>query len=166
MHYLSLLSVLLLWVPLFVFAQSNDTSFVPLANYGSGNLISNTLSQSGSLGSYFNSLFKIALSVGAIAAVLRIAYAGYMYMGAADMWGNKQKAREILGNAIVGLILLLAIYLILGQIDPRILNLQILNGNSLQVDTTGAQPATQTGDSASAQGLNSGDPQQVQQGSN
>lgn len=156
---------MLLLAPFVSFAQSNTNSFVSLANYGSGNLVSNTLSNSSSLSGYFNALFKIALSIGAIMAVLRIAYAGYMYMGAADMWGNKQKAREILGNAIIGLILLLAIYLILGQIDPRILNLQILNGNSLQVDSTGAQPATRTDAAQSAQSINSGNAQPVQQGS-
>ena len=41
-------------------------------------------------------------------AVLRIAYGGYIYMGSADMWGNKQQAKETIGDAIIGLLLLFA----------------------------------------------------------
>ena len=80
---------------------------------------------SGDLGGYINTMFKVALSVGAILAVLRIAYAGYLYMGT-DLWSTKGKAKEILGNVVLGLLLLLSIYLILYQINPDILRLDIL----------------------------------------
>jgi hypothetical protein len=60
-------------------------------------------------------------------AVLRIAYGGYLYMGSADMWGNKQQAKEAIGDAIVGLLLLFAIYLILNQINPNLLNLNVMS---------------------------------------
>ena len=109
----------------FAQATTQTPTFVPLASYAKSAQF-NAVIQSGSLPEYINNVFKIVLSVGAILAVLRIAYAGYMYMGAADMWGNKQHAREILGDAIIGLLLLFSIYLILNLIDPNLLNLNIV----------------------------------------
>ena len=64
-------------------------------------------------------------SVGAVLAMFRIAYAGWLYMGS-DIWSNKKKAIEIFQNAIIGLLLLLGVYLILYQIDRRILLLRIM----------------------------------------
>ena len=72
-----------------------------------------------SLPDLLNALFKISLSVGAVLALLRIAYSGYLYMGSADMWSTKSHAKEVLADAVIGLILLLAIWLILNQINFR-----------------------------------------------
>ncbi len=76
------------------------------------------------LGTFINSAFKIALSLGAILAVLRIAWAGYQYMSS-DAWGEKSHAKEILGDVVIGLLLLLGTWLILYQINPDILNLRV-----------------------------------------
>jgi Type IV secretion system pilin len=106
-------------------ANYNAPAFVTLANYSKSPQIAQAYRTNG-LAPLVNNIFKIALSVGAILAVLRIAYGGYMYMGSADMWGNKQDAKEIISNAIIGLILLFAIYLILFQINPCLLSLNVL----------------------------------------
>jgi len=79
----------------------------------------------GNLAEYINTLFTTALSIGAILAVLRIAYAGYQYM-TTDAWGSKQHAKEILGDVTLGLLLLLSIFLILKQINPELLDLSVL----------------------------------------
>lgn len=76
------------------------------------------------LGTFLNAAFKVLLSVGAILAVLRIAYAGYQYMSS-DAWGEKSHAKEILGDVVIGLLLLLSVWLILNQINPQILELKI-----------------------------------------
>jgi hypothetical protein len=86
-------------------------------------------------------------------AVLRIAYGGYIYMGSADMWGNKQQAKEIIGDAIIGLLLLFAIYLILYQINPNLLNLNVLN-DIQKVPTTSSTPTATTCQSANCTGVN------------
>lgn len=112
-----------------VFAQTNG--FVPLADIG-GSAGGGKLSQiysSGSLSGYVNSLFTFALSLGAVLAVLRIAYGGYLYMGS-DSWGNKSEARKVIGGAVIGLLLLLSIWLILNQINPHILDLNALSNVS------------------------------------
>jgi hypothetical protein len=104
---------------------TDSSKFVPLAQYDKSPQFKKVF-DSGSLPAYINALFTAILSIGAILAVLRIAYGGYMYMGSADMWGNKQQAKEIIGEAIIGLLLLLSIYLILNVINPNLLNLNVL----------------------------------------
>lgn len=76
-----------------------------------------------------NGAFQISISLGAILAMLRIGYAGYLYMGS-DFWSNKQHAKEVFRDAIIGLLILLAIYLILFQINPDILKLNVLQSTS------------------------------------
>mgnify|MGYP001562939458 CR=1 FL=1 len=92
-----------------------------------------------SLAGFLNGLFTAAISIGAILAVLRIAYAGYEYM-TSDAWGNKARAKEIIGDVVLGLMLLLGTYLILNQINPQLLNLNILGGVSQTPST--ATPAS------------------------
>ena len=111
-------------------------TFVPLTGGVSGGAggsslagpLSTFFNQSGTTGlaGLFNAAFTIALSAGAILAVLRLAYAGWLYMGAADMWGSKQHAKDVIRDAILGLLLLIGIYIILYQINPNLLNLNIL----------------------------------------
>ncbi|OGG57949.1 hypothetical protein A2853_03425 [Candidatus Kaiserbacteria bacterium RIFCSPHIGHO2_01_FULL_55_17] len=74
------------------------------------------------LAPFINKVFVGAISLGAILAVLRLAWAGFVYMGT-DMWGQKEKAKEIIRDTLLGLFLLLAVYLILKQINPDILSL-------------------------------------------
>lgn len=81
---------------------------------------------SASLAEMINGAFTVSISLGAILAMLRIGYAGYLYMGS-DMWSNKQHARDVFRDAVIGLLLLLAIWLILNQINPDILKLDVFN---------------------------------------
>jgi uncharacterized MnhB-related membrane protein len=118
--------------------------FVPLACYSNSPQFTAAFNSTTGLPQYINNIFTIALSVGAILAVLRIAYGGYMYMGSADMWGNKQQAKEIIGEAIIGLLLLFAIFLILNQINPNLLNLNILKDITPATATTNAAPTSNT----------------------
>jgi len=77
-----------------------------------------------------NQIFQLAIALGGVLAMLRIGYAGWLYMGREDMWSTKQKAKETFRDAIIGLLILLAIWLILHQINPCILQLSILQDNS------------------------------------
>ncbi len=78
-----------------------------------------------SLAQFFNTLFKAAIVIGAMLAVLRLGYAGFVYM-TTDLPGSKSNARTIISQAVLGLLLLLSVWLILNQINPDILNLDIL----------------------------------------
>lgn len=125
-------------LPYFAFADPQCTNgfcaLAPVTNssklgqlYGSTDLVS-----------FVNTLFTAALSIGAILAVLRLAYAGYIYM-ASDMWSSKSHAKEVIGDVVLGLLLLLSVYLILHQINPHILDLNVLQ-NITKVQPTGTTP--------------------------
>lgn len=90
-------------------------------------VISQLFDPNQNLETFINNAFKIAISVGAILAVLRIGWAGYLYI-ASDLWTNKAKGREILQDVALGLLLLIAVYIILNQINPEILNLNAIRG--------------------------------------
>ena len=104
-------------------ANTNTTGFVPLACYKGSAL--DTVYTSNSLPIFFNALFKFSLSIGAILAVVMIVWGGYLYMFK-DSFAAKTNAKEKITNAVIGLLLLLGIYLILYQINPDILKLEIL----------------------------------------
>lgn len=109
--------------------QTNGVANLPLGSVGAAQQAPflarlfdpNTVS----LAQFFNTLFKTAIVVGAMLAVLRLGYAGFVYM-TTDVMSQKQSARSIISNAVLGLILLLAVWLILNQINPDILNLDAL----------------------------------------
>lgn len=116
------------------------SGFKPLADSQNAPMLAGFY-QSQDLPGLINAVFKLALSVGAILAVLRLAYAGFLYMGAADMWGEKAQAKEIIRNAIVGLLLLMSIYIILYQINPDIVSLNVLKDFG---GSSGASASTNT----------------------
>lgn len=76
------------------------------------------------LGPFMNKVFMGAISLGAILAVFRLAWAGFTYM-ASDLPGVKSSAKDIIGDTMLGLFLLLGIWVILYQINPDILKLKI-----------------------------------------
>jgi len=83
-----------------------------------------------SLPAMLDQIFQLTIALGGVLAMLRIGYAGWLYMGREDMWSTKQKAKETFRDAIIGLLILLAIWLILHQINPCIMQLSILQDNS------------------------------------
>lgn len=90
------------------------------------------------LGPFLQKLFVGAISLGAILAVLRLAWAGFVYMSS-DLWSKKESSKEIIKDTLLGLFLLLAIYLILNQINPDILSLEVDPGEPARL------PAEETG---------------------
>jgi hypothetical protein len=79
------------------------------------------------LADFFSGIFYTAIAIGAILAVMRLGYAGIVYM-TSDLPAKLGNAKTIIGNAVLGLLLLLSVWLILNQINPDILNLDILQG--------------------------------------
>ena len=122
--------------------------FVPLTGGQGGNVtLAPFLAQalgSGSLTELFNGAFRFAIAIGAILAVLRIVYAGFKYM-TTDLFGVKNDAKEIIFNSLSGLFLLLAIWIILNQINPNILKLDLLQSASSGYDSSGTPINTGSG---------------------
>lgn len=110
-------------------------AFVALENTSNSPVFSRFY-ESGDLTGLINAAFLFAISAGGILAVLQIARGGFIYMGSADMWGEKAQAKGIIRDAIVGLLLLLSVYIILFQINPDIVSLKVLQtmqANPVQV---------------------------------
>jgi hypothetical protein len=131
LRFFAIIAVILMAVSIatpHVFAQTADapctTNFCPLANVDNSKL-GDIYSSSGTLSSFLNNIFRFALSIGAILAVLRLGWAGYLYM-TSDSWGSKGHAKEVIGDVVLGLLLLLGTWLILYQINPDILKLNVL----------------------------------------
>jgi hypothetical protein len=102
-----------------------------------------------------NAGFKVAISLGAILAVIQIARAGLMYTGFLSYFEqigtDKSKAKRVLNDAIFGLVLLLAVWIVLYTINPDLLNLDVLRsvrGNAVSGGAA-ASPSTP----ASPQGI-------------
>lgn len=120
--YVSLL-ILAYLLPSIALAQSGG--FVPLSDANFNKLFNPKAGSLPSIGTFVSNAFRIALSLGAILAVMRIAWAGYQYM-TSDAWGEKSHAKEILGDVVIGLLLLMSIWLILNQINPDLLELKLI----------------------------------------
>lgn len=99
-------------------------AFVPIQSEEAAPMLYN-LFQSTDLAQLLNQLFFTAISIGAILAVIKIMWGGYTYM-ASNLWTSKDGAKKTIQNAIIGLLILLSVYLILYQINPCLLNLDIL----------------------------------------
>lgn len=97
-------------------------AFAPLSQGTEASPLLSGILRSESLPQFLNGLFKFAIAIGAMLAVLQFARAGFLYM-TSDIWSDKQHAKDILGDAVLGLLLLLAVWLILNTINPEILNL-------------------------------------------
>jgi hypothetical protein len=114
--------------------------FKPLAPIDSQSGQLSGIYQSGDLSVYISKLFVFAISIGAIIAVIRLMWAGYQYMGS-EMWTSKESAKKTFREVILGLLLLLAIYLILYRINPNLLNIQILTNITAKQSTGLTVPA-------------------------
>ncbi len=74
------------------------------------------------LADYLNTLFRLAISILIVIAVLMLMVAGVEYMTTESLFGKSQ-AKSRIQNAIGGLFLALGTYLILNTINPNILDL-------------------------------------------
>jgi len=72
------------------------------------------------VGDYFNIIFKIAIGLCAVLAVIMIVIGGIQYMGNESIFG-KTEAKGRIGAAILGLIIALGAYAILNTINPDLL---------------------------------------------
>lgn len=113
--------------------------FVPLENFSGSPRLSDAY-RAGELKDFLNKIFVGAIALGALLAVLRLAWAGFEYL-ASDLWSTKEHAKEIIRETLLGLFLLLAIWVILNQINPQILELK-LNVGSSSVSGSGSSGAS------------------------
>ncbi len=76
--------------------------------------------------SYINAIYKFGIGAVGICAMLMIIVGGYMYMTAAGNNSSMEKAKTVITDAIIGLILAMASYLILYFINPDLVKIKRL----------------------------------------
>ncbi len=124
----------LLFIPTIVGAQE----FVPV----SGEAMERLGITGPSLGTYFNNLFDLALTFGAILAVLIIAVSGLEYMTTEAVSG-KGSSKERIQQALLGLLMLLGTWLFFYEINRDALNLDFSLGTiTTEVSSVQEQPST------------------------
>ena len=106
-----------------------------------------SVARSTNLASFFNNLYKFAIGMAAVLAVIQIIWGGI------EIATNKDNVSKIIDSkgrilqAVLGLVLVLSPVLVFSIINPRILNLSI---NLPELDTTSGT-ATEAGGGAGAQ---------------
>lgn len=76
------------------------------------------LSTTQDIGAFVSQIYTFSLTVVGIVVFVRFIYAGFLYLTAAGNTSNTARAKSIMTNAIVGVILLFSAYLILYVINP------------------------------------------------
>lgn len=88
----------------------------------------------GSVESYVQALYWLAIGIGSALAVLRLVLAGAKYV-LTDVVTTKGEAKKDVYAAVVGLLIILATVLILETINPQLNNLQVLQLQSVTPPT-------------------------------
>lgn len=92
---------------------------------------------------YVGSLYKIALIIVTLSAVLMLTIGGFMYLTSAGNTSSISTAKSIIADSLIGLVIALSAWLILYVINPDLVSTSLTGLNPTQ--TTSAPPATPGG---------------------
>jgi len=106
------------FVPLLAFAQQN---FVPLSNLPG----LTDLGSAPTLPFFLNNLYKLCIGAAAVIAILQIMRAGFLLMYSTGSITGNEKAKDLIQNSLLGLLLVLSPALVFGIINPDILDLEL-----------------------------------------
>lgn len=115
-----------------------------------------------SLPTFFNNLYKLCIGAAAVIAVIQIMRAGMYFMFNKGSVAHNEKAKGLISNAILGLLLVLSPTIIFGIINPDILSLK-LDLKDIKIENpkptpagTSASTATPTECSTKYEGIQAG----------
>jgi len=121
--FLFLLTIVLL--PTVAFGNGDFVKLVGIPNISPSSL---------STEDYVQALYKLAIGVGAMLAVLKLIGAGAKYI-TSDIITSKESAKKDIKNSILGLLVILSAVLVLQTINPALKNLSFL-ANAPRADVT------------------------------
>ncbi len=98
---------------------------------------------------YIPGIFKLAIGLSAVAAVLMIVIGGFQYISSDAIMGKKD-GKERIKNAVFGLVLVISAWLILNTINPNLLN---INLNIESISTTALDGGTLGTEGTSGSGI-------------
>lgn len=125
---LAVLAIIILPTGLVFAADGDYTVLAPLPGIS-------TLSGKNILGEYLPAIFKLAIGLSAVFAVLMIVIGGFQYISS-DAIMKKSEGKERIKNAVLGLVLVISAWLILNTINPNLLNIN-LNIEAITTTSTG-----------------------------
>lgn len=143
-----ILTLVIIFAPLAVSAQ-----FVPMVGIPG-------VSAEGGVGSYINALYRLAISVAAFLAVIRLIMAGVKYM-MTDVIPNKQSAKADIKNSLLGLLIVIGAALILQTINPNLRVFSVfeeLDNVCDEANGSCTTPAIPTGSSGGGTGVRNANP--------
>jgi len=91
--------------------------------------------------SYLSGLYRLALVLGVLAALIMIVIAGITYATSGDNASKQKEARGQIKDAIIGLVILFASVLILNTVNPALVSMSLPN---IQPPSTPAPTSTST----------------------
>ena len=122
---ISLLSIgMLLWQFLVLPIKSYALKYTPLENGVFNNFNTGVDQSSGQLGVFLGQAFQFGLALAAALSIIMIVWGGVKIMLTESVF-EKDNGKEKIKNAIYGLLLALASWLILFIINPEILNFKL-----------------------------------------
>lgn len=121
------------------FVPYTQTTFIPCQPTAGG-----TCPEATTPASFINRFYTFAMMIAGLLAFGAITYGGLKYVLAAGNLGSVSEAREVITNAIIGLVLLFGAGIILYTINPQLLNLQNPNLSQLKTGTTSSSSSTST----------------------
>lgn len=87
----------------------------------------------GGLGVYINNLYKVAVAGASVLAVLMLIMGGFSYVST-DAIDKKNDGKQQINNALGGLLLVLASWVILNTINPQLVSLNIVSTSLKSTD--------------------------------
>ena len=142
-----LLLIALIAIPGIVLGQE----FTPLTNLPG----IKEASQADTLPTFFNTLYKLCIGAAAVIAVLQIMRAGTYFMFNKGSVAHNEKGKALIGNSILGLLLVLSPAIIFGIINRDILNLT-LDVGELELGSVSTNPSLPTSFSISKEAYEDG----------
>lgn len=103
----------------------------------------------GDLETYIENIYRIALIIVTLSAVLMLSIGGFMYLTSAGNTAAMGSAKSVIFDSLIGLVIAITAWLILNVINPDLVNVT-LNGVSSTGVSTGT-PAAPAAPSAAAQ---------------
>ncbi len=87
---------------------------------------------------YVEAIFKFAVWTIGIAALLMLIIGGFMYITAAGNTSTMEKAKDVIRDAILGVLAVILAYLLLFVINPDLVNINLdsLSPSNLKGETT------------------------------